>query len=901
MRIHHTTALGLLAFVASVGAQSTNQWSLRGPEGGYILSVEIDRVSGAPIAGGTSGIFRYDAGTAAWQYATAGSPSIFVQEIASVAPQGHAPATFVLSGGYVVRSDDGGLTWTNVNNVLMGGRVQSLAASTAAGQTRLYAGVQTSGLNATDGGVWYSTDLGATWTQNPQLAGSDVRLVRAASNNPNLLYAATFADANGVAALYRSSDGGLSFPSGPVAQTNGTAQFPVVFFDVAHAPAPSTEVTAVSAPDAAAFSDGVQGGQIFVSSDDGQTFTTNATAFFLTPETSGGGEPRGVMYDAAHPGTVYFATTWGVFRSVNGAAPVPVSSGLPQLGVRDSGAQPYDTVYHLAQSTDASHTLYAAMRSGGVQVSTDEAASWHAQNAGLTALNFRIFAFQPGNTGVVLAGSVDMNPDTIRGLAFSPPPNSNIVLATGFPQMNIGGETNKGAWRSTDGGQTWTPITDAGMRTYAGKRLIQFDPNDASRVLISVGGSMHLSTDGGATWVNSINQSALFGGLPTQVAGNLATLLGIAAGPGPVSGTRFYLAVEDGYFPNPPPAGAQGGVYYSDDGGYHWTFAGAGLPDDAASYFAVSPTAGTVFVTKPTNGSARQGGVFKSTDYGVTFSDVSATLPCRNVFTVAADPVDANVVWTACAADSATSPGGIFRSNDGGSTWVPYGRGLRVPGILWITIDPADPNHLLAGGYEGIHEMHFAPDADQDGIPDSEEAQFAGGDANNDGTQDAAQSYVASTGTSTPAALRPKVPLTSDYVVVEIDRTQPFTGTCDFVSDLSIVPVDQIPRSNRMQQAAPTIRLTLPSCSAARVRVRYSAIASYPVGVFGSYSPTVPGDGASTRWGLLAGDVASVDGSGTWTLALDENAYGNVYAPGSGSIQFQGAPGQDTIFGAGFE
>ena len=66
-------------------------------------------------------------------------------------------------------------------------------------------------------------------------------------------------------------------------------------------------------------------------------------------------------------------------------------------------------------------------------------------------------------------------------------------------------------------------------------------------------------------------------------------------------------------------------------------------------------------------------------------------------------------------------------------------------------------------------------------------------------------------------------------------------------------------------------------------------------------SPKTLGDASTLRWGLLDSSITNVDGSGVWTLALDENAYGNVYAPGTGSIRFQGVPGSDTVFGNGFE
>jgi len=71
--------------------------------------------------------------------------------------------------------------------------------------------------------------------------------------------------------------------------------------------------------------------------------------------------------------------------------------------------------------------------------------------------------------------------------------------------------------------------------------------------------------------------------------------------------------------------------------------------------------------------------------------------------------------------------------------------------------------------------------------------------------------------------------------------------------------------------------------------------------VLGSYSPQTPGDGTTLAWGTFATTQASVDGNGLWSVELAENAFGNVYAPGSGAILFQGAPGKDAVFANGFD
>ncbi len=313
-------------------------------------------------------------------------------------------------------------------------------------------------------------------------------------------------------------------------------------------------------------------------------------------------------------------------------------------------------------------------------------------------------------------------------------------------------------------------------------------------------------------------------------------------------------------------------------------------------------TSGTVFVSQNTS-AGYVGGVYKSTDYGATWMDSSDGLPCRYIFSVAADPSNPMIVWTGCTFSDIAHPGGIFRSSDAGVSWVPYGRGLRDPAIAWLSVDPADSGHVLAGGDEGIHEMHFAADTDQDGIPDSDENQFGAGDANNDGTQDSNQAFVASVSSAVPPFARVRnsgITSADDFVVVEIDNTAPKAGSCQSVSDLVVMPTDQIPLSNRMIQAAPAVRFILPDCQHATVKIRYSAVTGYPAGVFGSYSPAASGDAASIRWGLLESASAG-ESAGVWSLQLDQDAYGNVYAPGTGSILFQGAPGKDSIFGNGFD
>ena len=179
-------------------------------------------------------------------------------------------------------------------------------------------------------------------------------------------------------------------------------------------------------------------------------------------------------------------------------------------------------------------------------------------------------------------------------------------------------------------------------------------------------------------------------GLPVDCVGNPGDLvdniiaLGLVAGPQPPSvgtGTRYYLALDrGGDYALPAPGGYVGGGYYSDDGGLHWTRSTGvpNLPDDAPFYFGLSPTPGTLFLTKlQDDANHRTGGVFKSTDYGVTWNDASVGLTTKLIWNVAVDPTDANTLYAVASFQGPTAPAACLR-RDGGALLGSVHRGLPI-------------------------------------------------------------------------------------------------------------------------------------------------------------------------------------------------------------------------------
>ena len=144
------------------------------------------------------------------------------------------------------------------------------------------------------------------------------------------------------------------------------------------------------------------------------------------------------------------------------------------------------------------------------------------------------------------------------------PANPDRVLVAALGHV-YGPNSERGVFRSTDGGASWQKVLYKDDRT--GAIELAVDPDDPSTVFAALweiqrtpwsltsggpGSGLYKSTDGGASWTASTQ------GLPEDVLGKIGVT--VAAGTG---GRRVYALVESG----------QGGLYRSDDGGATWQLA----------------------------------------------------------------------------------------------------------------------------------------------------------------------------------------------------------------------------------------------------------------------------------------------------------------------------------------
>lgn len=272
----------------------------------------------------------------------------------------------------------------------------------------------------------------------------------------------------------------------------------------------------------------------------------------------------------------------------------------------------------------------------------------------------------------------------INTIAFHPT-DSNTFIA---------GSAGGGAWRTTNGGMTWTSITD--QLPVLGVSDIDYNPKNPDVLYLCTGDrdasdtysiGVLKSTDGGATWnatglVWSVNQFRL----TTDLLIN------------PVDTASLVLATSQG-------------IYRSFNGGAAWTLVKSG----SYRQLLYHPTDTAIVYATGSDGSGEQ--IFRSGDGGTTWAQVSNLTNVIRV-KVAVTPADPLMVKAVAASNMNLGLEGIYSSSDAGLSFTPVltdpscdnnilGHSPTLqPGNcggqgwydLCIAISPVDANRVFVGG-----------------------------------------------------------------------------------------------------------------------------------------------------------------------------------------------------------
>jgi photosystem II stability/assembly factor-like uncharacterized protein len=271
------------------------------------------------------------------------------------------------------------------------------------------------------------------------------------------------------------------------------------------------------------------------------------------------------------------------------------------------------------------------------------------------------------------------------------------VAVAGVPQQPrtfYFGSVGGGVWKTTDGGENWTNITDGQLKTSSVGALAvaPSDPNviyvgmgeHAIRgVMTSHGDGVYKSTDAGRTWTHV--------GLPrTRHISKIRIH--------PTDPELVYVAAQGAAY----GATKDRGVYRSTDGGRTWAQQLFVNETTGPSDLAMDPTNPRILyaamwdhLRRPWE--VRSGGpgsgIHKSTDGGATWQRVMTGLPAT-VGKIGVD-VSANPdrIYAIVEADP---KGGLYRSDDGAKTWQLMNEGWALHSRAWyymkVIADPKNPD-----------------------------------------------------------------------------------------------------------------------------------------------------------------------------------------------------------------
>jgi photosystem II stability/assembly factor-like uncharacterized protein len=313
----------------------------------------------------------------------------------------------------------------------------------------------------------------------------------------------------------------------------------------------------------------------------------------------------------------------------------------------------------------------------------------------------------------------------------------------GRPKEGYFGATGGGLWKTTDGGETWTPVTDGQIHSSSVGALAVSESNpdivfigmgeSCIRGNIQPGDGVYKSTDAGKTWTHagfSASQAiskirihptnpqivfvASFGryGSPSEERGVFkstdggrtwqrklfrdAKTAGIDIAIDPRNPNVMFAALWEAFRVEyqMSSGGPGSGLFKSTDGGEHWTeiTRNPGLPSGVVGKIGVAISgadSNRVYAIVE----SENGGLFSSDDGGATWKLANEGRNLRQrafYYThVAADPKDKDTVYVLNV--------GTFRSTDGGKTMTSFAGGDSHD--LWI--DPDDTQHIMHASDSG--------------------------------------------------------------------------------------------------------------------------------------------------------------------------------------------------------
>jgi photosystem II stability/assembly factor-like uncharacterized protein len=315
------------------------------------------------------------------------------------------------------------------------------------------------------------------------------------------------------------------------------------------------------------------------------------------------------------------------------------------------------------------NVFYIGVNNGGVWKTTDFGRTW-------------VSLFDAEPTG------------SVGDVAVAPSDPNIVYVASGEgiqrPDLSVG----DGIYRSDDAGKTWKHLGLAEGQQMGG---LAIDPHDPNRVFVAVLGhpygpnperGVFRTTDGGQHWEKVLYKDENTGAVQVTID--------------PVNPQVVYAdlwAGRQGPWENGSWNGPNSGLFKSTDGGTTWHQLTQGLPSTAQGLgrigFCVAPSDPTRLYATVDAGA--NGGIYRSDDAGESWKKLNSDSRFwgrgDDFAEVKADPKNKDIVYTADVV--------VWRSTDGGMSWNAYKGAPGGDDYHRIWINPDHPDILLIACDQG--------------------------------------------------------------------------------------------------------------------------------------------------------------------------------------------------------
>jgi PKD repeat protein len=490
------------------------------------------------------------------------------------------------ANGGIYRSTDKGASWTQV----MDRKVEDLVA---------IPGTSTVLASAPGSGVYRSSDGGATWTLLGAANTASRMRLAVAPSNPSVIYALTNTN------LYRSDNAGSTWASVSTSACDGQCTYNLALG--VHPTNPQTVTIGAIRPRR--------------STNGGTSFTTLTNTWGSSQQVHQ--DTHVVRYSLNDANRIWVAGDGGIWRTDNGA------SSWTNMNANLNITQYYDIVVH---PTDANIVF------GGAQ---DNSSSRR------TTSNVWDLTFVNGD------GFMNAIDDT----------NAAIVFQNGYPS----GSTPS-IYRSTQSGAPGT-FAAAGSNGLTGGGFPWVTPTDVAGGYHFVGGyyvSRALTSASTMSWTT----------ISPRVSGTVSVITAKKIG----SSVHVYAGTDVGK------------VYYSANGASTSVADVSGaLPTGRISDVAIDPTNGSrAFVTRASFSGSK---LYRTTSGGGTWTAIGTGLPNIPANTVAIDPLNTQRIFVGTDI-------GVYESTDGGANFAPFSDGMPA-GLVVSDLEVDNSPHILTAGTYG--------------------------------------------------------------------------------------------------------------------------------------------------------------------------------------------------------